>query len=276
MRKRPRGDCGEAEFPFLLAGPIDVDLRTETAVAQNVIEMTDVHKSFDGRSVHAGINLTVREGEILTVLGESGVGKSVLLKEINGLVKPDRGRVVVLGRDTVGMGERELVAVRKEMGMLFQGAALFDSLTVEENVAYPLVENSDLGEEDIRREVSRDLELVDLAGTQDKYPGELSGGMKKRAALARAIATRPRILLYDEPTTGLDPPNIKRISELIKDMRDRLSITGIVITHDIGVAYEVSDSLAFLHGGRIVFSGTVAQARSSENSVLRNFLDTKM
>lgn len=241
-----------------------------------MIEMTDVHKSFDGRPVHAGIDLTVREGEILTVLGESGVGKSVLLKEINGLVKPDRGSVVVLGSDTAGMSERELVGVRKEIGMLFQGAALFDSLTVEENIAYPLRENSDLGEEEIEKTVSMDLEIVDLAGTQDKYPGELSGGMKKRAALARAIATRPKILLYDEPTTGLDPPNIRRISELMKDMRDRLSITGIVITHDIGVAYEISDRLAFLHDGRIVFSGTVAQARASENSVLRNFLDTKM
>lgn len=243
---------------------------------RNIIEMTDVHKSFGERHVHRGINLSVREGEILTVLGGSGVGKSVLLKEINGLVKPDRGRVVVLGRDTVGMSERELVGVRKEIGMLFQGSALFDSLTVEENVAYPLLENSDLGEEEIRKEVSRDLELVGLAGTQDKYPGELSGGMKKRAALARAIAPRPKILLYDEPTAGLDPPNIKRISELIKDMRDRLRVAGIVITHNIGAAYEVSDRLAFLHDGEIVFSGTVGQAQASRNPALREFLDTKM
>lgn len=245
-------------------------------MARNTIEMTDVYKSFDEKPVHRGVNLSVGQGEILTVLGGSGVGKSVLLKEINGLVKPDRGRVVVLGRDTVGMSERELVGVRKEIGMLFQGSALFDSLTVEENVAYPLLENSDLGVEEIRKAVSRDLELVGLAGTQDRYPGELSGGMKKRAALARAIVPRPKILLYDEPTAGLDPPNIKRISELIKDMRDRLNVAGIVITHNIGAAYEVSDRLAFLHEGRIVFSGTVEQARASRNPALRNFLDTKM
>ncbi len=245
-------------------------------MSENIIEMTDVCKSFNGKVVHRGINLFVRSGEIITVLGESGVGKSVLLKEINGLVKPDSGKVVVLGEDTAQMDETQLVRIRKETGMLFQGSALFDSLTVEENIAYPLVENTDLSPEEIKKAVARNLELVDLPGIEDKYPGELSGGMKKRVALARAIATRPKILLYDEPTTGLDPPNIKRIARLIKNMRDRLSITGVVITHDIGTAYEVSDRIAFLYEGEIVFTGTVPEARESNISTFRNFLDSKM
>ncbi len=245
-------------------------------MSENIIEMTDVCKSFNGKMVHRGINLFVRKGEIITVLGESGVGKSVLLKEINGLVKPDSGKVVVLGEDTAQMDERQLVRIRKETGMLFQGSALFDSLTVEENIAYPLIENSDLFPEEIKKTVASNLELVDLPGIEDKYPGELSGGMKKRVALARAIATRPKILLYDEPTTGLDPPNTKRIAKLIKSMRDRLGITGVVITHDIGTAYEVSDRIAFLCEGEIVFTGTVPEARQSSISAFRNFLDSKM
>ncbi len=245
-------------------------------MSENIIEITDVHKSFDGKPVHRGINLFVRRGEILTVLGESGVGKSVLLKEINGLIKPDSGKVMVLGEDTVHMDEKQLIKIRKETGMLFQGSALFDSLTVEENIAYPLVENSNFSPEEIKKAVVQNLDLVDLTGIEDKYPGELSGGMKKRVALARAIATRPKILLYDEPTTGLDPPNVKRIAKLISSMRDRLSITGVVITHDIGTAYEVSDRIAFLHQGEILFTGTVSEARKSDITTFRNFLDSKM
>ena len=245
-------------------------------MSKNIIEITDVFKSFDGKSVHKGINLFVRSGEIITVLGESGVGKSVLLKEINGLLRPDSGKVMVLGENTLQMDEKQLVRIRKETGMLFQGSALFDSLTVEENIAYPLIENLDLSAVEIKKAVNQNLELVDLPGIEDKYPGELSGGMKKRVALARAIATRPKILLYDEPTTGLDPPNIKRIAKLIKSMRDRLSITGVVITHDIGTAYEISDRIAFLHGGKIVFTGTVPEARETSISTFRNFLDSKM
>ena len=243
---------------------------------ENIIEMTQVRKFFDGRAVHDGINLFVRKGEILSVMGESGVGKSVLLKEIIGLVKPDGGRILVLGEDTTAMSERELVGVRKKIGMLFQGSALFDSLTVEENIAYPMVENTDLSTEEIKKAVAADLELVDLPGIENKYPKELSGGMKKRVALARAIATRPEILLYDEPTTGLDPPNVKRIAKLVRDMRDRLNITGVVITHDIKMAYQVSDRVAFLAEGKIVFTGTAEQAEASDLRVLRNFLDSGM
>lgn len=255
---------------------LDVNKVSEASMSENIIEITDVFKSFDEKAVHNGINLFVRRGEILTVLGESGGGKSVLLKEIIGLIRPDSGKVVVLGEDTARMDEKHLVRIRKETGMLFQGSALFDSLTVEENIAYPLIENSELPPEEIKKAVARNLELVDLAGIGEKYPGELSGGMKKRVALARAIATRPKILLYDEPTTGLDPPNIKRIARLIKSMRDRLSITGVVITHDIGTAYEVSDRIAFLYGGEIVFTGTVPEARESNISTFRDFLDSKM
>ncbi len=245
-------------------------------MSENVIVMEDVYKAFDGKPVHCGINFSVKRGEIFTVLGESGVGKSVLLKEITGLVKPDRGKVVILGEDTLGMTERELVKIRKEIGMLFQHSALFDSLTVFENIAYPLIENSDFPPQRIEEEVACNLELVDLPGIEDKYPGELSGGMKKRVALARAIATRPQILLYDEPTTGLDPPNVRRIVGIIKSMRDRLGITGVVITHDIGAAFEVSDRVAFLDEGKIMFTGTVAEAEITTISHFRDFLDTKI
>lgn len=245
-------------------------------MTENVIEMADVRKSFDGRPVHRGIDLSVKKGEIITVMGRSGSGKSVLLKEINGLLKPDAGSVKVHGRDTVGLTEREMVENRKEIGMLFQGSALFDSLTVAENIAYPLIENLDLDKDAMEEVISRDLELVGLHGIENKYPEELSGGMRKRVALARAIAIRPKILLYDEPTTGLDPPNIRRITDLIKRMRDRLNITAVVITHDIGAAFEVSDRIAFLHAGRIVFAGTVEEARSSDVSPLRHFLTAKI
>lgn len=243
---------------------------------ETVIEITDVHKSFDGKPVHRGINLTVEKGEIITVMGRSGSGKSVLLKEINGLLKPDAGSVTVHGRNTVGLTEREMVETRKQIGMLFQGSALFDSLTVAENIAYPLIENLNLDKDGIKKVISRDLELVGLRGIEDKYPEELSGGMRKRVALARAIAIRPKILLYDEPTTGLDPPNIRRITDLIKRMRDRLNITAVVITHDIGAAFEVSDRVAFLHAGQIVFVGTAEEARSSVVPALKHFLSAKI
>jgi len=210
------------------------------------------------------------------VLGGSGSGKSVLLKEITGLLKPDSGDVIIEGQNIVPLDERELVNVRKKMGMLFQGAALFDSLTVEENIAYPIRENADFPENEIKEMVARNLELVGLPDIEDKMPSDLSGGMKKRVGLARAMAMNPKILLYDEPTTGLDPPNITRINQLIRDMQRQFGITGVIITHDVQSAFEISDKIAFLYHGKIVFTGTVEEAKNTDVEVLSNFINAKM
>ncbi len=243
---------------------------------ENIIEMKEVYKAFGNKFVHKGINLSVREGETLTILGGSGGGKSVMLKQINGLLKPDSGSVEVMNKNVCSMNDEELTEVRKDIGMLFQGAALFDSLTVAENIAYPLIENSDLPEDEIKEIIATNLEMIGLPGIEDRYPNDLSGGMKKRVGLARAMATHPKILLYDEPTTGLDPPNISRINELIKTMRDKFGITGVIITHDLQSAYEISDRIAFLHDGKIVFTGTVEETWMNEIEEFRDFIEGKL
>lgn len=241
-----------------------------------IIELKDVHKSFDSKVVHSGVTLFIKRDENITILGGSGSGKSVLLKEITGLIKPDRGQVIIEGEDIVPMSEEELIHVRKKIGMLFQGAALFDSLTVAENIAYPIREHFKHTEEEIREIVAKKLELVGLPGIEDKYPSDLSGGMKKRVGLARAMAMEPKILLYDEPTTGLDPPNIRRINNLIRDMQQRFSVTGVVITHDVASAFEVSDRIAFLYRGKIIFVGTVEEARNTDIEVLSDFIHGRL
>jgi phospholipid/cholesterol/gamma-HCH transport system ATP-binding protein len=237
-----------------------------------IIELKNVHKSFDSKQVHTGVNLSIRSGENITVLGGSGSGKSVLLKEIIGLIKPDEGDVIIENENIVPMDESELVHVRKKMGMLFQGAALFDSLTVAENIAYPLREGNNHSEEEINEIISTNLELVGLPGIEDKLPSDLSGGMKKRVGLARAMAMNPKILLYDEPTTGLDPPNISRINHLIRNMQEKFGITGVIITHDVKSALEISDRIAFLYNGRIIFEGTVTEAQNTEIELLNDFI----
>lgn len=241
-----------------------------------IIELVDVHKTFGEKVVHEGVNLDIYEGEKITVLGGSGTGKSVLLKEINGLLRPDSGKVIINGGDITTMPESELIDVRKNIGMLFQGAALFDSLSVWDNIAYTLVENSSLSREEIDKVVKKKLELVGLPDIDDKMPGDLSGGMKKRVGLARALAKTPKILLYDEPTTGLDPPNIIRINDLINDMNKKFNITSVIITHDIESAFAVSDRIAFLYEGKIVFVGSVDEAKNTDNKVLYNFINGVM
>ncbi|MEQ9618337.1 MAG: ABC transporter ATP-binding protein [Deltaproteobacteria bacterium] len=241
-----------------------------------IIDIKDVYKSFGPKEVHSGLTLSIRKGENITVLGGSGSGKSVLLKEITGLLKPDSGDVIVEGENIVPLDENDLVGVRKKMGMLFQGAALFDSLTVEENIAYPLRENTDFPEGEIREVVAKNLELVGLPGIEDKMPSDLSGGMKKRVGLARAMAMNPKILLYDEPTTGLDPPNISRINQLIRDMQAQFGITGVIITHDVQSAFEISDRVAFLYHGKIIFTGTVDEAESTDIEILSDFIHGRM
>jgi len=243
---------------------------------KKIIELINVHKTFGQKIVHNGVDLDIFEGEKITVLGGSGSGKSVLLKEINGLLSPDSGKVVIDGSDITTMPESELINVRKNIGMLFQGSALFDSLPVWDNVAYTLVENSSLSKEEIDKVVKKKLALVGLPDIEDKMPGDLSGGMKKRVGLARALAKTPKILLYDEPTTGLDPPNIIRINDLIIDMNKKFNITSVIITHDIESAFAVSDRIAFLHDGKIVFVGSVEDAKNTDNKELHNFINGVM
>lgn len=237
-----------------------------------IIEFNDVYKSFNGLLVHNGINLSIMEGEIISLLGGSGSGKSVLLKELIGLMKPDKGNIVVMGKNVMQMKEDELIKLREHVGMLFQGAALFDSLTVFENIAYPLREHLKLTEEEIKECVAEKLKLVGLGGIETKMPADLSGGMKKRVGLARAIATEPDIILYDEPTTGLDPITAQRINELIIELRRKLGITTIVVTHDLHCVKTVSDRIAMLYEGKILTVGTWEQLATSGLQAVKDFI----
>ncbi len=232
----------------------------------------DVHKAFGNKKVLDGITFDIRQGETMVVLGGSGSGKSVLIRHIIGLHRPDRGHVLVDGDDIVDYDEEELIPVRKKVAMLFQGGALFDSMNVLDNVAYGLREHTDMPEEEIREAVRRKLSLVGLEGVEELMPSELSGGMKKRVALARSIAMDPRCILYDEPTTGLDPVTATTINELIRDLQRRLQVTSVVVTHDIASAFFVGDRIAYLFDGRMDFVGSVEEARSSKVPRLRHFL----
>ncbi len=236
------------------------------------IRFAELHKAFGEKKVLCGINLTVKRGETVVVLGGSGSGKSVLLRHTIGLHRPDAGRVWVADKDITEFNEDELIETRRQVGMLFQAGALFDSMTVEQNVAFPLHEHTDQSPDDIRERVSEVLGLVELDGVEDLMPSSLSGGMRKRVALARAIVLAPRAILYDEPTTGLDPITANAINRLIRSLQKRLGVTSIVVTHDIYAALTVGDRIAFLHDGRIHFEGSVAEAQSSDEPLLRNFL----
>ena len=241
-------------------------------VAEAFVEFKDVHKAFGDKRVLDGITFDICRGETMVVLGGSGSGKSVLIRHIIGLHRPDRGQVVVDGEDIVGYGEEELIPVRKKVAMLFQGGALFDSMSVLDNVAYGLREHTDMPEDQIRELVGRKLGLVGLEGVESMMPAELSGGMKKRVALARSIAMDPRCILYDEPTTGLDPVTATTINELIRNLQRQLQVTSVVVTHDIASAFSVGDRIAYLFDGRMHFIGTVDEARGSREPRLRHFL----
>ncbi len=236
------------------------------------IELCQVHKSFDDNQVLQGLDLGIEEGEVLTILGGSGTGKSVLLRLMIGLLKPDAGRILIAGEDIVPLPEERLLKMRQKVGMLFQGAALFDSLTVKENVAFPLREHTRMTAAEIGDRVREVLDLVGMGGTEGKYPAELSGGMRKRVGLARAVALTPRIVLYDEPTTGLDPRNVDKINELITDLRAKLRVTSVVVTHDLQSAFRISDRVALLSEGRIAGTGTPAEVGKSESPVVQEFL----
>lgn len=239
------------------------------------IRYVDLHKAFDGKVVLRGLDLEISRGETVVVLGGSGSGKSVLLRHTVGLHRPDRGEVWVDGTEITALEEEDdaLLEVRKKVGMLFQAGALFDSMTVFENVAFALREHTDWEEDRIRSRVREVLDLVELEEVEELMPSDLSGGMRKRVALARAIALAPRGILYDEPTTGLDPITANSINGLIRSLQRRLGVTSIVVTHDIQSAFTVGDRIAFLHDGTIRFLGTVAEAKASREPLLRNFLE---
>lgn len=245
-------------------------------MSDTIIEFRQVSKSFNGTPVLSGMDLAIRPAETVTVIGGSGIGKSVTLKLIVGLMKPEAGQVLIEGEDIVPLTEDQLIRVRKKIGMVFQGGAIFDSLSVGENIAYPLREHTTMSEKDIRDRVRETLHLVGLDGIGDKDPAELSGGMRKRVALARAIALAPRIILYDEPTTGLDPTNTEKINELIVDMDEKLGVTSVVVTHDMRSAFKISDRIALLYQGKIAFSGTPQEIESSDLPLVRQFIAGSM
>ncbi len=237
------------------------------------IELTDLHKAFGPKEVLKGFTLDVREGETLSVIGGSGSGKSVALKHVVGLLQPDSGEVRVDGVDVVGLPQQELYELRRRVGYVFQFAALFDSMTVAENVGMGLKRIPNMTAAKIRERVAECLALVDLDGYEERFPAELSGGQRKRAGLARAIATKPKYLLYDEPTTGLDPVTTSVIDSLIQRMRAELNVTGVVITHDMQSAFRISDRIAMLYDGRIRFHGTPDEVRGTDDRVVRAFIE---
>ena len=236
-----------------------------------IIEYRDVGKRFGEQVVLDGVNLSVRRGETLTIVGRSGTGKSVMLKTLTGLMPVDSGRIFVDGDEVTALDEDDLRGVRRKIGMLFQNAALFDSMTIYENVAYPLKEHTDFDEAK-RLEVAQEtLDMVDLSGVEDEFPGQLSGGMRKRVGLARAIALRPPIILYDEPTTGLDPITATVINRLIRRLQERLKITSIVVTHDLESAFMMTDRIAMLHGGKIISVQSVEEFRHAQDERIHEF-----
>lgn len=237
-----------------------------------MIELIDLHKSFNGNKVLQGINLKIPDGKITVVIGPSGCGKTVTLRHIIGLVKPDRGRVVIDGVDIFTLNRLELNNFRKRFGMLFQHAALFDSMNVYENISFPLREHAKLDEKSVGQIVRQKLTLVGLEGIENKMPSELSGGMRKRVGLARAIALEPKIILYDEPTTGLDPIMTEAIDNLILDMQRKLKITSIVISHDIPSAFRIADQIAMVYQGKIVAAGPPNVFRESPHEAVQEFL----
>lgn len=237
-----------------------------------MIQLIDVHKSFAGQKVLNGVDLRIPKGEITVIIGASGVGKSVLLKHMIGLLQPDRGRILVDGTDLATLSPKGLVGIRQKFGMLFQGAALFDSLNVFDNVAFPLTEHTSLSHEEIKRKVREKLALVGLHGVDNKMPDELSGGMKKRVGLARAIILEPEVILYDEPTTGLDPIMTDSVDNLILSMQQKLRVTSVVISHDIKSTFDIADQIAMIYDGKIIEAGAPDEFRASKNELVARFI----
>lgn len=238
-----------------------------------MIKIIGLKKSFNSKKVLDGVDLEIEKGKITVIIGRSGEGKSVLIKHIIGLLKPDEGKIFLDDIEITALKERDLNEVRKRFGMLFQGAALFDSMTVAENVGFALKEHTDLSNEDILKTVREKLNRVGLAGVDNMMPAELSGGMKKRVGLARAIVMDPEIVLFDEPTTGLDPIMSDSVGDLVLDTQKALNTTYILITHDIPFTYKIADKIAMLHQGRIIAEGTVEEMKKDPDPILRQFLE---
>ncbi len=254
------------------AQPTEDAVSYRAMLTESAIELCDLTKSLGNRKVLDGVNLSVLKGETMSVIGGSGAGKSVMLKHIVGLMKPDGGCVKVQGVDITSTNHGSLEAARRKIGFCFQGSALLNSLSVFENVALPLREHEALGENEIRRRVEEKLTLVGLSDASHKLPSEISGGMKKRVGLARAIIRNPEIILYDEPTAGLDPVMGTAINDLILDMQKKLGITSVLVTHDMTSAFRVSNRIAMLVKGRIVKLGTPAEFRASDDPLVKQFI----
>ncbi len=239
----------------------------------NMIEIKDVYKNFGGHRVLNGTNLVVNKGETKVIIGRSGCGKSVLLKHIMGILYPDKGSVLVEGKDIAKISIKELNALRMRMALVFQGGALFDSLTVGENVGFTLYEYSKLSFKEIEERVEEALCNVELCGIHKLMPSELSGGMKKRVAIARALCMKPELILYDEPTTGVDPITADSINELIRALHDKFKVTAVVVTHDMKSAYRVADHIAMLYQGKIIAEGTPEEIQKTDHPVVHQFIN---
>jgi phospholipid/cholesterol/gamma-HCH transport system ATP-binding protein len=260
-RARESNVIGDAPRPGRLGEPI--------------VRFVNVQKRFGPKTIYSNLTLDILRGETLTIMGASGSGKSVALKMLIGLIPADGGEILFDGRDVAKMEERQLIEVRRRIAYLFQGAALFDSLSVGENVAYGLREQfwDRMTNEEIEARIEQSLELVSLPGIQSMRTADLSGGMKKRVGLARTLALQPEVILYDEPTTGLDPINTARINHLIKAIQRTLRLTSVVVTHDMGTAFAVSDRLAMIGKGRILLAGTQEEFRTTKNATVRDFIE---
>ena len=237
-----------------------------------MIEIENLHKAFNGDKVINGVSLRIKKGEILALIGGSGKGKSVLLRHLAGLLKPDQGRVLIDGEDISRLSSRNLMRLRRRLGFLFQGGALFDSMSVYDNVAFSLREKTKMSEEEIRKKVMDRIKQHGLSGAEDKYPSQISGGMKKRAALARELVWHPEIMLFDEPTTGLDPIIGNAMLNLIDSLHKRFQFTGIIVTHEIPRIFDIVDRVAMLHDGVILIEGTPEDIISSEDPIVQQFI----
>jgi phospholipid/cholesterol/gamma-HCH transport system ATP-binding protein len=260
---------------FLLNKPLLSSVSFSSQPTSNDSTMVAVRglaKRIDGQDILRGVDLAVERGETLAIIGRSGGGKSVLLKHLVGLMQPDIGEIWIEGQNITEMNERQLAIIRQKVGILFQGAALFDSLTVEENIAFPLHEAGERDLKMIREKVRHMLEVMELEGQEAKMPVNLSGGMKKRVGLARAIVRRPSCILYDEPTSGLDPVVSDSINRLIRRLQERFQVTSVVVTHDMKSAFHVADHIAYLHEGRVYFYGTPEDLQNARDPLLQDFL----
>jgi phospholipid/cholesterol/gamma-HCH transport system ATP-binding protein len=237
-----------------------------------ILEYIDIYKSFGSKEIYKGLDLKINKGETLCIIGGSGTGKSVMIKMLVGLLRPDKGQILAWGEDISNFDEIQMLPIRKRIAMLFQNGALFDSLTVAENIAYPLIEHKWGDEEQRHKRVLDVLDMVGLPGIEHQKPSELSGGMRKRVALARSIAVEPEVLLYDEPTTGLDPLSIRRINGLIMDLQKKLGVTSIVITHEMPSVFTIADRVALVRDHKIAFIGTPDEIKKLDDSNIQEFI----